>query len=49
MSSFPPRADIRQPEWHVRYVPEAEVGCSIYAHASKSYGVLPNAFGLWPS
>jgi hypothetical protein len=25
MSSFPTKADIRQPEWHVRYVPIADV------------------------
>ena len=25
MSDFPPIADIRQREWHVRYVPEADI------------------------
>ena len=25
MSALPPKADIRQPEWHVRYVPEADL------------------------
>jgi hypothetical protein len=24
MSALPPKTDIRQREWHVRYVPEAE-------------------------
>ena len=26
MSALPPKADIRQPEWHVRYVPIADIG-----------------------
>jgi YHS domain-containing protein len=34
MSALPPKADIRQPEWHVRYVPIADLkrkmSCSCY-------------------
>ena len=26
MSALPPKADIRQPEWRVRYVPEPDIG-----------------------
>ena len=25
MFALPPKADIRQPEWHVRYVPKADI------------------------
>ena len=25
MSSIPPKADIRQREWHVRFVPQADI------------------------
>ena len=28
MSALPPKADIRQPEWHVRYVPIADVSAT---------------------
>jgi hypothetical protein len=31
MSSFPPRADIRQPEWHVRYMPIADINHHLFS------------------
>jgi hypothetical protein len=36
MSALPLKADIRQREWHVRYVPSADIICRYIDHELRS-------------
>ena len=48
MSAFPPKADISQHEWHVRYVPEADIS-GLLGRRRGSIGIRRLGRGVSPA